>query len=212
MIPRVFEPDLCETLINVYNAGDAYDSGYMIEREGKTIGVVNHSFKRRTDCSVDDPALRDRIRDCLAASVIPMIKRAYQFDVTRVERWIVARYDGEVGGFFNRHRDNTTAGTAHRKFACTINLNGDFDGGGVAFPEFGSQIYRPPPGGAVIFSCSLLHVAMPVTRGRCYAFLPFFYDEAGADLRIANNEKLGENVKPYLAPRDVAEEEAEATA
>ena len=212
MIPRVFEPDLCRKLIATYEAGDPYDSGYMIEKEGKTVGVVNHSFKRRSDCSVEDMALRDRIRDCLSASVIPMIKRAYQFEVTRVERWIVARYDGEVGGFFNRHRDNTTAGTAHRKFACTINLNDDFDGGGVAFPEFSSQVYRPPTGGAVIFSCSLLHEAMLVTRGLRYAFLPFFYDEAGAELRTANNDKLGESVKPYLVPRDEEAEEAEATA
>ena len=60
------------------------------------------------------------------------------------------------------------------------------DGGDLRFPEFGSRTYRPPTGGAVVFSCSLLHEATPVTRGRRYAFLPFFFDEAGEALRQAN--------------------------
>jgi hypothetical protein len=33
-----------------------------------------------------------------------------------------------------------------------------------------------------VFSCSLLHEATRVTAGRRYAFLPFFYDQAGADI------------------------------
>ena len=31
-----------------------------------------------------------------------------------------------------------------------------------------------------MFSCALLHEATRVKAGRRYAFLPFFYDEAGA--------------------------------
>ena len=102
--------------------------------------------------------------------------------MTRVERLLVARYDSaDGGGHFRAHRDNTTNGTAHRRFACTINLNADeYEGGDLCFPEFGQRTYRAPTGGAVIFSCSLLHEARPVTSGARYAFLPFFYDEAAA--------------------------------
>ena len=90
-------------------------------------------------------------------------------------------------GWFRPHRDNTTKGTAHRKFAVTINLNAeDYEGGELRFPEFGDRRYRPPTGGAVVFSCSLLHEALPVTRGERYAFLPFLYDEASARLRDEN--------------------------
>ena len=42
----------------------------------------------------------------------------------------------------------------------------------------------------MVFSCSLLHQAMPVTRGRRYAFLPFLYDEAAARVREANRASL----------------------
>lgn len=60
----------------------------------------------------------------------------------------------------------------------------------MRFPEFGQSLYVPPVGGAVIFSCSLLHEATPVTAGRRYAFLPFLYDEAAAKIREANRHVL----------------------
>jgi predicted 2-oxoglutarate/Fe(II)-dependent dioxygenase YbiX len=51
----------------------------------------------------------------------------------------------------------------------------------------------------VVFSCSLLHEATPVTRGRRFAFLPFLYDEQAAKVREANNPHLGEGVGAYKA-------------
>ena len=88
--------------------------------------------------------------------------------------------------FFRAHRDNTTKGTAHRRYAVSINLNDDFDGGEVVFPEYSSKGIKAPRGGAVVFSCSLLHAVTQVTRGRRFAFLPFLYDDAAAKLREAN--------------------------
>jgi predicted 2-oxoglutarate/Fe(II)-dependent dioxygenase YbiX len=103
----------------------------------------------------------------------------------------VSRYDAKEGGFFKAHRDNTTKGTAHRKFAVTINLNAEqYEGGDLRVPEFGQQAYRAPTGGAVVFSCSLLHEALPVTKGTRYAYLPFLYDEEGAKVRDANRQFL----------------------
>jgi predicted 2-oxoglutarate/Fe(II)-dependent dioxygenase YbiX len=129
-----------------------------------------------------------------------LIQRAFQFEATRMERYIVACYDAGSGGYFRPHRDNTTKGTAHRKFAVSINLDAEaHEGGDLRFPEFGGRTYRPPTGGAVVFSCSLLHEATPVTAGKRYAFLPFLYDEDGARLREANNAFLGEGIGEYRA-------------
>jgi predicted 2-oxoglutarate/Fe(II)-dependent dioxygenase YbiX len=89
-------------------------------------------------------------------------------------------------------------GTAHRKFACSINLNDDFQGGDLRFAEFGPTTYRPPVGGAVVFSCALLHEATRVTAGRRYAFLPFFYDDAGAEVLRAYQARIGETAEPAL--------------
>jgi predicted 2-oxoglutarate/Fe(II)-dependent dioxygenase YbiX len=121
----------------------------------------------------------------------------HQFQVTRMERYIVSCYAAEDGGHFRAHRDNTTKGTAHRRFAVSINLNGDFDGGEVSFPEYGPRSFKAPPGGAVVFSCSLLHAVSQVTRGRRYAFLPFLYDDAAARIREENNRFLDEKVGAY---------------
>jgi predicted 2-oxoglutarate/Fe(II)-dependent dioxygenase YbiX len=127
-----------------------------------------------------------------------MIERAFMWRPTRMERYLIACYDSASGGFFKPHRDNSTHGTAHRRFAVTINLNaGEYEGGDLRFPEFGTQTYRAPTGGAVVFSCALLHEATPVTRGERYAFLPFLYDDAAAKVREANNKYLDESLTPY---------------
>jgi predicted 2-oxoglutarate/Fe(II)-dependent dioxygenase YbiX len=120
--------------------------------------------------------------------------KAYQYKATAIERYLVGCYRAEDGGHFAPHRDNTTKGTAHRRFAASVNLNSDFDGGEVSFPEYGPRGFKPPPGGAVVFSCSLLHSVSSVKRGRRYAFLPFIYDDDAAKIRAANNQFLGEDV------------------
>ena len=54
----------------------------------------------------------------------------------------------------------------------------------------------PPPGGAVVFSCALMHEATRVTAGRRYAFLPIFYDEAAAEAQAAYQARVGPPVEP----------------
>lgn len=210
VLPHVFERDLCRRLIEGYHKNGGAESGFMVEREGRTVKAHDHRHKRRTDWIITDRALVEAAQERVRRRLIPEIARAFAFKVTRMERHIVACYD-ESGGYFRPHRDNTTKGTAHRRFAVTINLNAeDYTGGDLMFPEFGRATYRAPTGGAVVFSCSLLHEALPVTRGQRFAYLPFLYDEAAAQIRQANNSHLGEGVsvyqmatpRPALAPQD----------
>lgn len=187
VIPRVFEPALCRRLIDYYNAGGAYDSGFMREVDGKTVGVYDYGHKRRSDKDIEDEHLRQACMMRIHDRVAPEIFRAFQFRATRIERHIVACYDAQGGGHFRAHRDNTTPGTAHRRFAVSVVLNsGEFEGGELRFAEFGPQTYSPPAGGAVVFSCSLLHEATPVTAGVRYTYLPFLYDDAAAQVRQQN--------------------------
>lgn len=201
IVPRVFEPELCRRLIDHYEAVGGELSGVMRQEGGKTVGQLDGS-KRRRDAFIQDEDFRALLRQRLAQNLTPQIKRAFQFAVTRIERYIVACYDAQEGGYFRAHRDDTTPGTAHRRFACSINLNAEeFEGGDLLFPEFGPRAYRPPTGGAVVFSCSLLHEATPVASGRRYAFLPFFFDEAGEAIRQANLPQLAQPVPD--APQEV---------
>jgi predicted 2-oxoglutarate/Fe(II)-dependent dioxygenase YbiX/peroxiredoxin len=186
IVPRVLEPAFCGELIAYYNAAGGEPSGTMHEVDGRTVGRLT-DFKKRRDAQIEREDLRDGLRRRLLHRLLPELEKAFQFKATRVERYIVACYDAEEGGYFRPHRDNTTAGTAHRQFAVSINLNAEaFEGGDLRFPEFGQRTYRPPTGGAVVFSCSLLHEATPVTRGTRYATLPFLYDDAAAEVRARN--------------------------
>ena len=190
IIPRVFEPEVCRELILWYDAHGGSLSGVMRDVGGRTVGVLDE-FKKRRDFVIEDDQLKGELRRRIARRIAPEIRKAFQFDATHVERYIVACYDAAEGGYFRAHRDNETFGTLHRKFAVSINLNAEaFEGGDLRFPEFGQRTYRPPTGGAVVFACGLQHEATPVTKGRRYAFLPFLYDAAGQAIRDANEAKV----------------------
>lgn len=197
LLPNVFDAEFCRRLVSLYDAQGGERSGFMRDIGGKTTGVHDHRHKSRKDCIIQDPALIQETQARIRRSVIPEIHKVHQFMVTRMERYIVACYDAEDGGHFRAHRDNTTKGTAHRRFAVSVFLNDDFDGGEVSFPEYGRKGFRAPVGGAVVFSCSLLHAVSRVTRGRRYVFLPFLYDDAAARIREQNNPHLGEDLRPY---------------
>ncbi len=195
-LPDVFEPAFCQHLIGLYEKNDKEESGFMTEADGKTTLAFDADRKRRRDhVIVDEDAIRHtRLR--VLRRIVPEIQKAYQFRVTQMERYIVSCYAAEDGGHFDQHRDNTTKGTAHRRFAVSINLNADFEGGELSFPEYGRRGFKPPVGGAVVFSCSLLHAASRVTAGKRYAFLPFLYDDAAAKLRAENAKFLDEKTYP----------------
>lgn len=195
----VFEPELCDRLVGLYRQHGGVESGFMREVGGKTVPVTDHRHKRRADYMIEDEELKRELQRRIVRRVVPEIEKVHQFKVTRMERYIVACYDSRDGGHFRAHRDNTTKGTAHRRFALSINLNDAFEGGEVGFPEYGSRTFKPPRGGAVVFSCSLLHSVSPVTAGERYAFLPFLYDDAAAAIREANNRYLDESVGQYRA-------------
>lgn len=198
-VPRVLDAELCRRLIDLYDRHGGEPSGFMREQAGKTVLMADPQHKQRRDCLVEDAALIAELGRRVKRSVVPLVQRAFQFQATRMERYLVGCYaPGE--GHFRPHRDNTTRGTAHRRFAVTINLDAEsYQGGDLRFPEFGPRTYRAPTGGAIVFSCSLLHEVLPVTSGRRLAFLPFLYDEAAALQREANNPFLGSTLEPYRA-------------
>lgn len=190
-VPDVFTRDFCRRLIDMYEADGGGPSGVMRDVDGITTGFLDNNVKRRRDAGIRDEALLQRIRRDLHQRVVPEIKKVFAFDATRIERFIVGCYDAGDRGFFRAHRDNGGPGTAHRRFAVSINLNAEeFEGGELWFPEYGPHLYKPDTGSAVVFSCSMLHEARPVTGGRRYAFLPFLFDDAAAKIRQANRAFL----------------------
>jgi peroxiredoxin/predicted 2-oxoglutarate/Fe(II)-dependent dioxygenase YbiX len=194
MLPNVFPPQFCRELIALYESHGGKESGFMREKDGRTVLAHDHEHKRREDCDITDAGIRQAAQTWIQRRIVPEIDKVHQFKATRMERYIVACYRADQEAHFRAHRDNTTRGTAHRRFAVSINLNDDFEGGEISFPEYGPRSFKPAPGAAVVFSCSLLHAVSTVTRGRRYAFLPFLYDDAAAKIREANNAFLDESL------------------
>jgi predicted 2-oxoglutarate/Fe(II)-dependent dioxygenase YbiX len=214
IVPRVLDFPLCEFLVDFHEKNEAEDSGFMLDVDGKTRTVLDYRLKRRHDVMIAAPELRDVIRQRIVRRLVPEMERFFQFRATRMDRHLIACYDAGAGGHFYRHRDNINAGAQHRRFAVTINLNKDFDGGDLVFPEFGRRAYRAPCGAAIVFSCGALHQVTPVTRGKRYAFLAFLYNEADAAKREANNARLHADETRYdgawdrLFPDQPADEKA----
>ena len=211
MVPRVFSFEICDFLVQFYEQQGGVDSGFQFDVAGKTTTLSDWRLKRRSDVAVAAPEVRELVRGQIVRRLLPAIEQFFQFRATRMDRYIVACYDSEVGGHFHRHRDNVNAGAQHRRFAVSINLNNNFEGCDLTFPEFGRKTYRPSEGGALVFSCGALHQVTPVTKGRRYAFLAFLYGEEDVKKREANNARLHIGETLYTGTQDrLFPEEAQA--
>jgi predicted 2-oxoglutarate/Fe(II)-dependent dioxygenase YbiX len=181
IIPQVLEPPLVEALLAHWRNGTKSQGRVAVGTEAVGTGAVV-DIKRRTDVFLDDRALYERFQQRLERRVAPELWRAYRFRAASFEAPRIGCYSAADAGAFGAHRDNRTPTTAHRRFAMSLNLNtGDYEGGTLRFPEFGPEEYEPEAGGCVIFSCDLLHEALPVTRGERFAIFTFFTDAEGAE-------------------------------
>lgn len=180
MVPDVLPVELRMRLIAAHQA-DNFQSGVWRGAGDKMALVPDPAVKQRRDHRLVDSELIETVTAALEARLMPAIARAFHYPVTRLESYKVVAYDADTGGYFRPHRDNVTPDAQHRRFALTLNLNGDYEGGELVFPEFGAGLYRPPAGAALVFSGTLLHAAREVTAGRRYVLLTFLWgDEAGA--------------------------------
>jgi hypothetical protein len=76
LLPRVLEPALCERLVAVYEAGGGTESGFMVKRDGRTVGVYDDNRKRRRDQPIEDPELQAAIRARIGRRIAPEMRKA----------------------------------------------------------------------------------------------------------------------------------------
>jgi len=183
IVPDVFSRADCQKLINIF----AMQGQTYVEPGHGTLPPGNADYKQRIpeygrkdriDHWIRQPETNAFIDDRINRRLIPEIQKSFQYKITRREVYRIGSYEGERGGELHGHRDNTKPMVAHRRFACSVNLNTEqFEGGELRYPEFGNQLYRPETGAAITFSCSLLHEPMHVTKGRRFVLLAFLYGE-----------------------------------
>ena len=189
-VPDILSPALCRELIAHFEASEPEFGGMAsIDGEGRFVHKVDGGKKHRYDLVLGprDPFLSPVMAGILT-HCLPEMKKAFHIDIRHTDRILVARYD-ESGGYFRRHRDNAAPSVAFRQFALSINLNDDYEGGHLLFPEYNGRRYRPRAGAGVVFSCSLLHEATAVRRGRRYCALTFLHDSAAQALWLETQRR-----------------------
>jgi len=173
LLPQVFDQRLCAELIERW-----HDLGHV---EGGNAGAygdeIRQDKKRTRDHIITDEALHDRICEILMRRITPEITKVFRDDSEGYyfDRHVIISYAADRDDFFGAHRDNFTAETQKRTYAVSLNLNDDYEGGELRFPEYGPHRYKPLAGAACVFSCSLLHEALPVTEGQRWALTTFLW-------------------------------------
>ncbi len=200
VVPDAIDAELRAALLDAWQDGDHFQG-----RTGSAGGsTVRLKRKVRTDVQIPRD-LRARIDAALVGRLLPEIEKVFGFRPTRREAYKVGCYPADGGGFFSQHRDNFEPALAHRRVAMTLNLNDDFGGGRLVFPEYGPDGYRPAAGTAVIFPCALMHRVDPVTAGLRFTLVSFFTDENGARLRRQMRRVAGlpppDDDRRFTAPR-----------
>ena len=178
IVPDVLDADVCTALMDRWGThGHEEGKSQMRDGAGRDVRKVDYGTKRRFDHIVRDQELARRLGQVIGRRIAPEMSKVFLLNGFQFDAFVITCYDGATGGYFRPHRDNTTAETQDRLFALTLNLNtGAYEGGALRFPEYGPQLYSPPAGGAILFSCSLIHEVVPVTSGRRFTLLNFLRD------------------------------------
>jgi len=184
MVPDVFGPEECRQLIEIYKTTgtEFVEPGHNRLQDRTTdakMRIPEYGRDDRIDHWVCARETNQYIDQRLVPRLMPEIAKAFNYKVTRHERYRIACYEGARGGSQHGHRDNVEPIVAHRRFAVTINLNSDeYEGAELKFPEFGDMVYKPASGTAIVFSCSLLHEVMAMRSGARFALLAFLFGES----------------------------------
>jgi len=177
-IPHVMDTDTCRELIGFFEEQGGKPSGTASIQSDQAYWHLDPKIKMRSDVYVQTDPWLSRIKEILVRRVLPEIHRCFQFQVTQHEVFKLACYNATTGGYFRPHRDNESRDTEHRRFAMTLNPNtGEYEGGQLRFPEYGPDLYQPARGDAIVFSSTLLHEVVPVTAGKRYVLIGFFFGD-----------------------------------
>ena len=128
--------------------------------QGQSVAKRCEEAKRSADVLVpqDENPTNTLIRTRIVRRVMPELSRVFSFDAQAYEIGRIGCYDSSDSGFFRPQRDILSDDDKNpRKFELRLNLNDDYTGGALRFPEYGERTYSTPRGARGVFSCSLLH-------------------------------------------------------
>lgn len=113
-------------------------SFYDIKKKNGQLITHKHSTKDRLHV-YPDSELEKELDHKLSRSVLPELRKVFNFDAQYRELYKICEYDGETSGRFHAHRD-TPAPYQHRKYAMSLFINDNYEGGEFVLPEYGLTI------------------------------------------------------------------------
>ena len=171
-VPRVIGPELRNELIGLWRMQNE-EIGYSLADGDDR----DREAKSSRDHVVRDPLMNSRLVDLVTGRIRPELERAFGLrEELDFEVFVILGYHSDRQDFFGPHRDNDAVRMGHRRIAISINLNDDYEGGELQFPEYSLRGYRFPAGMAAVFGCGLLHQALPPTTGERFVLTTFLCD------------------------------------
>ncbi len=171
VLPRMLSHADCDFLAAIWRRDvpeyptDGFTNAGTRREAGDFKAVHDGGYGRAVEYIVQEESLQRFIDGRLRRRLLPEVRKAFQATGLQREGYRIAGY--EAGGFINPHRDNSIPSNAKRLFTMTVNLNaGEYEGGELRFREYGEQLYAVERGTAIVWSASLLHEVLPVTKGR----------------------------------------------
>jgi len=162
LIDNVFSPTLLDKILTYY--------------ENNITRHTTHNTATKNRHHIHpDKELEIEIDNKLSRSIFPEIKKIFYFDVKYRESYKICSYDADTNGRFHSHRD-TPIPFQHRKFAMSLILTDDYEGGEFELPEYNFKI-KPKANSAIIFPGICSHKVNPVTKGSRKAVITFFCSE-----------------------------------
>lgn len=174
LVPDVISDSLARRLI-------AY-----LDENGPQASRDSSDYKSRSHIHPDRELERE-LDDKLSKSLLPEIEKVFYSAISHRETYKICCYAADDNGSFGKHRD-TIDPHLHRRYALTLALNDEFEGGGICFPEYTDELLEIPKGWAVVFPGSLFHRVNAIGVGRRYVLVSFFFTEAEA-VRKADSER-----------------------
>ncbi|MEM9370431.1 MAG: 2OG-Fe(II) oxygenase [Pseudomonadota bacterium] len=182
IVPDLLTAEQCNALISLWR--DDNSTGLITVGNSSETAHREDSSRICRDHQIKDPHLKETLQNTVGARVADTIARIFNANMSFFEDMLIVGYDAAAGGHFSAHRDNACPSLIHRQFALSLSLNsGTYRGGGVTFPEFSDRIYDPPLGAGLIFTCGLLHRALPVTQGERLILSGFLWSKESEDVR-----------------------------
>jgi len=162
LIDNVLSEELLSKIQNYY------DSNNLKRQTHNTSSKNRHHIHPDKQLEID-------LDNKLSRSLFPEIKKIFNFDVNYRELYKICSYDAETDGRFHAHRD-TPSPFQHRRYAMSLFLNDDYEGGEFELPEYNFKI-KPKANCALIFPGICSHKVNQVINGSRRVIITFFCSE-----------------------------------